>query len=55
VQFAPGMAADFGELRALCEANLARYKVPAEFHAISEFPRNAMNKIVKPKLAALLA
>ncbi len=54
VQFEEGQGASFEDLRALCEANLARYKVPSEFRAVEEFPRNAMNKIVKPKLAALL-
>jgi acyl-CoA synthetase (AMP-forming)/AMP-acid ligase II len=37
-------------LRACCEAELARYKVPAAFVFVDAFPRNAMGKIVKRAL-----
>lgn len=43
------------ELRALCLANLSRYKVPDEWMFVESFPRNAMGKIVKPRLRELLA
>ncbi len=43
------------ELRALCEKNLARYKIPAEFHFVREFPRNAMGKILKAELVKAFA
>ncbi|MDB5483951.1 MAG: hypothetical protein JWO83_5004 [Caulobacteraceae bacterium] len=54
VQFTPGASAAADELRTLCEANLARYKIPVAFHVVDAFPRNVMGKIVKPKLAELL-
>jgi len=54
VQFNPGAWASADELRSLCEANLARYKVPVGFHIVDAFPRNAMGKIVKPQLAERL-
>lgn len=38
------------ELQALCAAKLVRYKVPDEWRFMESFPRNAMGKIVKPKL-----
>ena len=38
------------ELQALCRNNLARYKVPEEWVFVTDMPRNAMNKVVKPKL-----
>lgn len=38
------------ELEALCQENLARYKIPVEWFVIDEMPRNAMGKIVKPRL-----
>ena len=40
---------------AACTAELARYKVPAEWYAVEQFPRNAMGKVVKPILRAWLA
>lgn len=43
-----------GELRALCLANLTRYKVPDEWRFMEAFPRNAMGKVVKPKLRELV-
>jgi acyl-CoA synthetase (AMP-forming)/AMP-acid ligase II len=42
------------ELRAACEAQLARYKVPLEWYVVEQFPRNAMGKVVKPTLRAWL-
>ncbi|HEY3653411.1 MAG TPA: class I adenylate-forming enzyme family protein [Steroidobacteraceae bacterium] len=57
VQAAPG-AADPGRLReeltALCLEQLAKYKLPAEWHFVRDMPRNAMRKIVKSKLAKML-
>jgi acyl-CoA synthetase (AMP-forming)/AMP-acid ligase II len=38
------------ELRELCNANLARYKVPNEFVFVDELPRNASGKILKREL-----
>ncbi|MCU1452820.1 MAG: AMP-dependent synthetase and ligase, partial [Acidimicrobiales bacterium] len=47
------VALDEAALRAYCEANLARYKVPERFVLVETFPRNAMGKIVRPGLADL--
>ena len=37
-----------------CLANLARYKVPERFVVVDALPRNAMGKIVRTELPALL-
>jgi long-chain acyl-CoA synthetase len=42
------------ELRAACARELARYKVPEHWFFLAAMPRNAMNKIVKPRLRELL-
>jgi acyl-CoA synthetase (AMP-forming)/AMP-acid ligase II len=52
VQPAQGATIDVEALRAHCLANLARYKVPEEFHVVDAFERNAMGKIVKAGLRA---
>ena len=38
------------ELRAMCAERLVRYKMPDFWTFLPEFPRNAMGKVVKPKL-----
>ena len=43
------------ELVALCREKLTRYKIPDEWRFLDSFPRNAMGKIVKPKLRELVA
>jgi long-chain acyl-CoA synthetase len=43
------------ELRTLCMANIAKYKVPTQFIRVSEMPRNQMGKISKPRLAEQFA
>jgi long-chain acyl-CoA synthetase len=43
------------ELTALCKEKLVRYKMPDEWRFMDAFPRNAMGKVVKPKLRALVA
>lgn len=42
------------ELIEMCLVSLARYKVPDEWHFVSELPRNAMGKIVKPRLREMV-
>ncbi len=42
------------QLRALCLDKLTRYKVPDEWRFLGQFPRNAMGKVVKPKLREML-
>ncbi len=38
------------ELQDYCRGHLARYKVPESIRFVDALPRNAMNKVVKPKL-----
>ena len=45
---------DEGALRQHCQARLATYKVPERFVGVDTFARNAMGKIVRRELAALL-
>lgn len=47
--------ADEATLRDYCAANLAKYKVPERFVYVDAFPRNAMNKIIRKELPALLS
>jgi acyl-CoA synthetase (AMP-forming)/AMP-acid ligase II len=42
------------ELRDLCRAQLAPYKVPREVFVVPEFPRNALGKVIKADLSAKL-
>lgn len=44
---------DTGGLRAHCQANLARYKVPEEF-VVAVLPRNSMGKVVRPQVLGAL-
>jgi len=50
----PGSAVDEDVLRSHCLEQLAKYKVPERFVAVEAFPRNAMGKIVRKELSALL-
>jgi acyl-CoA synthetase (AMP-forming)/AMP-acid ligase II len=45
---------DEAAVRTHCEANLAKYKVPERFARVEQLPRNAMGKIVRTELPALL-
>jgi fatty-acyl-CoA synthase len=45
----------FAELRQYCQANLARFKVPRLWYAVSEFPITASGKIQKFALRAMIA
>jgi acyl-coenzyme A synthetase/AMP-(fatty) acid ligase len=42
-------------VRAHCEAELARYKVPERFVVVAALPRNAMGKVVRADLPDLAA
>jgi len=48
-------AATPAELRELCRARMAPYKVPREVFVVPEFPRNALGKVIKTELSARLA
>ena len=55
VQLADGAAAvPEDELKALCAASLARYKIPERVHFVERVPRNSLGKIVKRELKAAL-
>jgi long-chain acyl-CoA synthetase len=55
VQFADGAAPmSEAELKDLCAASLARYKVPERFHFVERVPRNSMGKVVKRELRKAL-
>ena len=41
-------------LQALCAEKLVRYKMPDEWRFMEAFPRNAMGKVVKPKLREIV-
>jgi fatty-acyl-CoA synthase len=47
VELAPGASADVAALRALCEQNLARFKVPARWEFVAVMPRTPLGKIQK--------
>jgi acyl-CoA synthetase (AMP-forming)/AMP-acid ligase II len=47
-------ALDEEAVRAHCEANLAKYKVPERFVRVDQLPRNAMGKIVRTELGDLV-
>ena len=42
------------ELRALCAEKLVRYKMPDEWRFMDELPRNAMGKVIKPRLREIV-
>lgn len=42
------------ELQAMCAEKLVRYKMPDEWRFMESLPRNAMGKVVKPKLRELV-
>ncbi len=46
----PGAAATTSELRAHCRTNLARFKVPREFHFRESLPKGGTGKILKAEL-----
>ena len=50
----PGRDLDVDDVRAHLLANLAKYKVPEQITVVDALPRNAMGKIVRTELPALL-
>jgi long-chain acyl-CoA synthetase len=54
VQTDPGAEVTVDELMAACVARLARYKVPERWAIVSALPCNAMGKVVRRDLPALL-
>lgn len=54
VELRPGAALSLDELQAWTKARLAPYKVPKDLRCVAALPRNAMGKVVKPDVTALL-
>jgi long-chain acyl-CoA synthetase len=54
VEVADGASLDEDAVREHCLANLAKYKVPERFAVVTAMPRNAMGKIIRAELPALL-
>jgi malonyl-CoA/methylmalonyl-CoA synthetase len=50
----PQKRCDEATLRAFAKARLAAYKVPKQFVFMEELPKNALGKVIKPALAALV-
>ena len=46
---------DLAELRAFARGRLAPYKVPRQIIIVEELPRNALGKVVKPRVKELIA
>ncbi|MYH72749.1 MAG: long-chain fatty acid--CoA ligase [Acidimicrobiia bacterium] len=53
VQSAPGVAVGAEDLIALCQANLAPYKVPDEVCFVEAFPRSPLGKIARAQVQAI--
>lgn len=54
VQRVPGADVDVEDLVATCRTQLARYKVPERWAIVDALPTNAMGKVIRPALPALL-
>jgi acyl-CoA synthetase (AMP-forming)/AMP-acid ligase II len=54
VELQDGAIVTIDELRAVCEKELAAYKVPERWGIVDSLPRNAMGKVVRTGLADLL-
>lgn len=54
VQRVPGGAPSTADLAAACRRELAAYKVPERWGLVDVLPRNAMGKVIRPALPALL-
>jgi len=54
VVLSSGCALDLPSLRAWAKDFLAAHKVPSRFLVLDSLPRNAMGKVTKPAVAALL-
>jgi long-chain acyl-CoA synthetase len=49
-----GAAADAQSLREHLRDAIADFKIPREFHFLTELPKNTLNKVLKPKLREML-
>ena len=51
----PGITLEIDELKEWARARLAPYKIPRELACVSQLPRNAMGKVVKPEVSTFFA
>jgi malonyl-CoA/methylmalonyl-CoA synthetase len=51
----PGITLELDELKEWARARLAPYKIPRDLACVAQLPRNAMGKVVKPKVSTLFA
>ena len=51
----PGFTLELEELKEWARARLAPHKIPRDLACVSQLPRNAMGKVVKPEVATLFA
>ncbi len=51
----PNVRLELDELKEWAKARLAPYKIPKDLACVTQLPRNAMGKVVKPEVAALFA
>ena len=51
----PNARLELDELKEWARARLAPYKIPRDLACVTQLPRNAMGKVVKPEVAALFA
>jgi long-chain acyl-CoA synthetase len=54
VELVPDSPITINALRDVCTAQLSRYKVPEQWGLLASLPRNAMGKVVRTELPALL-
>lgn len=55
VELAPGQRLDIDELRTWARPRLAPHKIPKSLCCVDQLPRNALGKVVKPRLSAIFA
>jgi fatty-acyl-CoA synthase len=53
VRLKTDQAATAEELRAFCQGEIARFKIPRHFRFVTEFPQTASGKVQKFKLRAI--
>ena len=53
VEAAPGASFAVDELRDLCRAHLASYKIPSEFHVVAALPRGPLGKVSRAAVERL--
>ena len=53
VELRPGATLELDQLQRWAKPRLAPYKIPRALRCVSQLPRNAMGKVVKPEVRAL--